>query len=44
MDESHELDALRPYFSGVDRVPALPRGGFIGYNRESGPELAGRLF
>ena len=38
------LDAVRPYFRGVDRVAELPRGSFIGYNRESGAELAGKLF
>ena len=42
--EPGELDAVRPYFRGVDRVAALPRGAFIAYNRESGEELAGRLF
>ena len=39
-----ELDAVRPYFRGVDRVADLPRGSFIAYNRESGEELAGKLF
>jgi hypothetical protein len=28
----------------VDRVAALQRGEFIAYNRESGAELAGRVF
>ena len=42
--EPGELDAVRPYFRGVDRVADLPRGAFIAYNRESGEELAGRLF
>jgi len=42
--EPGELDAVRPYFRGVDRVVELPRGSFIGYNRESGAELAGKLF
>jgi hypothetical protein len=39
-----ELDAVRPYFRGVDRVADLPRGSFIAYNRESGAELCGKLF
>ncbi|MGH7939450.1 MAG: hypothetical protein ACREE6_09275 [Limisphaerales bacterium] len=43
-DEPGDLDAVRPYFSGVDRVAQLPRGSFIAYNRDSGAELAGRLF
>ena len=42
--EPGELDAVRPYFRGVDRVADLPRGSFIGYNRESGAELSGKLF
>jgi len=42
--EPGELDAVRPYFRGVDQVAGLPKGSFIGYNRESGEELAGRLF
>jgi DNA helicase HerA-like ATPase len=44
MTEPGELDAVRPYFRGVDRVAALQRGEFIAYNRESGAELAGRVF
>jgi hypothetical protein len=44
MNEPGELDAVRPYFRGVDRVADLPRGSFIAYNRESGAKLAGRLF
>jgi type IV secretory pathway VirB4 component len=44
MNEPGELDAVRPYFRGVDRVAELPRGSFIAYNRESGAELAGKLF
>jgi hypothetical protein len=43
-EEPAELDAVRPYFAGVDRVAALPRGSFIAYNRDSGAELAGKLF
>ncbi len=44
MNEPGELDAVRPYFRGVDRVAELPRGSYIAYNRESGAELSGKLF
>jgi DNA helicase HerA-like ATPase len=44
LNEPGELDAVRPYFRGVDRVADLPRGEFIAYNRESGAELCGKLF
>jgi hypothetical protein len=43
-DEPGDLDAVRPYFRGVDRVAGLPRGSFIAYNRDSGAELAGKIF
>jgi hypothetical protein len=39
-----DLDAVRGYWPGVDRVKTLPRGAFIAYNRESGAELSGRVF
>lgn len=39
-----ELEAVRPHFRGVDQVAERPRGSFIAYNRESGEELAGRVF
>jgi len=42
--EPGELDAVRPYYRNVDAVADLPRGQFLAYNRESGAELAGRLF
>ena len=42
--EPGDLDAVRPYFRGVDRVASLPRGSFLAYNRESGAELAGTVF
>ena len=42
--EPAELDAIRPYWSGVDAAASLPRGHFIAVNRESGGELRGRLF
>jgi len=32
------------HFQGVDRVAEQPRGSFIACNRESGAELAGKLF
>jgi len=44
MVEPADLDAIRPYFSRVDQCATLPRGSFLAYNRESGAELAGRLF
>lgn len=44
MNEPGELEAVRPYFRRVDRVADLPRGHFVAYNRESGAELAGRIF
>ncbi len=44
MTEPGELEAVRPYFPGVDRVATLPRSQFIAYNRESGAELSGRVF
>jgi hypothetical protein len=42
--EPGDLDAVRPYFSGVDCVTALARGSFISYNRESSAELWGKIF
>jgi hypothetical protein len=36
--------AKRRYWAGVDPAAALPRGSFIAVNRESGAELAGRVF
>jgi hypothetical protein len=44
MNEPGELDAVRPYFRGVDRRADSPRGSFIVCNRESGDELCGKLF
>jgi hypothetical protein len=44
MDEPGELDAVRHYFREVDKIVSLPRGSFIGYNRESGAQMAGKLF
>ena len=42
--EPDNLDAVRPYFPGVDQVTTLPRGSFIAVNRDNGAELAGKLF
>lgn len=42
--EPADLDAVRPYYSGVDKVADLARGEFLAYNRDSGAELRGRLF
>jgi len=43
-DEPGELDAVRPYFRGVDRIAGMAKGSFIAYNRDSGQELSGKLF
>jgi len=43
-EEPAELDAVRPYFAKVDKVAHLPLGSFIAYNRDSGAELAGKIF
>ncbi len=42
--EPAELEAVRPYFPGVDRAASLPKGSFIAFNRNSNTELDGRLF
>jgi hypothetical protein len=42
--EPGDLDAVRPYYSGVDKVVALPKGQFIVFNRESGAERMERVF
>ena len=42
--ERDELDAVRPYFPGVDRAAQLRPGEFLAVNRHSGAELAGRVF
>lgn len=44
INEPDNLNAVRPYFPGVDAVAELPRGGFIAINRESGATMRGRLF
>ena len=44
INEPDSLDAVRPYFPGVDRVATLPRGSYLAFNRESRTELAGRVF
>ena len=40
---SGDLDALRPYYPGVDKVAAPPKFHFLACNRDSGAELAGKL-
>lgn len=42
--EPDNLAAMRPYFPNVERVAALPLGSFLSVNRNSGVELAGRIF
>jgi hypothetical protein len=42
--EPADLDAVRPYYPNVDKVAALPKGSFLAYNRDTGAELAGRVF
>jgi len=42
--EPADLDAVRPYYAGVDKVATLAKGHFIAYNRKNGAELAGKLF
>ena len=42
--EPAELDAVRPYFAGVDAVARLRKGEFISYYRENGETLAGKIF
>lgn len=44
MTEPDDLKAVKPYFPGVDKAATLQRGQFIGYNRETGAELVGRVF
>lgn len=42
--EPAELEAVRPYFSRVEQVAELPACSFIGYNRNSRSQLAGKLY
>ena len=42
--EKDDLDSIRNYYAGVDKVRALQKGQFLAYNRDSGAELAGRVF
>ena len=42
--EPDDLNAVRPYFSGVDALPGLAKGEFIAVNREGGATTRGRLF
>ena len=43
-DEPGELDAVRSYFRGVDKIADMAKEKFIAYNRDSGEELGGKLF
>ncbi len=42
--EPLDLEAVRPYFPGVDRCPALPPGSFLAYAPQESAELAGKVF
>jgi hypothetical protein len=42
--EPAELDAIRPYWSGVDEAATLAKGEFVAINRDSGGKLRGRVF
>lgn len=42
--EPADLDVIRPYYSKVDQAAQLPRGSFLAYERETGAELAGKVF
>ena len=42
--EPDNLAAMRPYFPRVDRVASLALGEFLAVNRNTGAELAGRIF
>ncbi len=42
--EPDNLDAMRPYFPDVRRVAGLKLGEYIAVNRNSGAELAGKIF
>lgn len=42
--DTNDLDAVRPYFSGVDCVATMPKGQFISYNREDGELIQARLW
>ena len=44
INEPDNLDAVRPYFSGVNRVTALRPGEYLAFNRNSGAEMGGRIF
>jgi len=38
-----ELEAIWPYWSGVDAAARLPKGQFLAYNRDSGETVGGIL-
>lgn len=41
--EPGDLDAVRPYWTGVDAAAKLPKGHFLAYNRDSGGIVAGAM-
>jgi len=44
MVEPKDLEAVRPYYSGVDKSRSCRMARLSRNNRESGAELAGRVF
>lgn len=44
INEPDNLDAVRPYFPGVDEVAMLGKGEFIAFNRDSRTKMRGKLF
>jgi len=44
MAEPEEIKTLKAYYASAHKAASLPRGQFLGYNRESGAELLGRVF
>lgn len=43
-EEPENLAVLKPYFRNVQRIAELPLGSFIAVNRNTGGEIAGRIF
>ena len=43
MEEPGDLDAVRPYFAGVDAVTTLPRYHYIAYDRETKEQMAAQI-
>jgi hypothetical protein len=42
--EKKDLEAIKDYWPGVEKVKTLPRGEFISYFRETAAEVRGKLF